>query len=70
MSARQTKDEALLEALRSGRLCTEDGREEIADFDDRGLDRLDFTSVSRGNLRRMLAHAYESGYRAACGVTR
>ena len=65
-----SRDDTLLSVLRSARLCTEDGTQEISDFSNLGLDRLDFTSVSRSTLRSMLEQAYEAGYRAACGVTR
>ena len=55
---------ALLAALHIGHLVTEDGSESILDFVPRRSDRLDFASVSRGNLQRMLGVAYDAGYLA------
>ena len=57
-----SKTDFLLNALRLGNVRSENG-DAISDFNYRNSDRLDFGSVSRGQLLDMLSCAYEHGLR-------
>lgn len=53
-------NDALHEILQEAGLTNEEG-DLIEDFETRGRDSLDFTSVSRTQLRNLLQAAYEAG---------
>lgn len=57
------KNQALLQILKDAQLFNENG-DQVIDFTHRNSDRLDFMSVNRSRLLRMLEAAYTAGMEA------
>ena len=56
----QTRAAALTATLQSIKIYNEEG-DRIVDFENQGRDALDFASLSRGTIERLLVAAYEAG---------